>query len=246
MIHGRADLHEDLKKEQLPSEMGTRVVWHEGPALDGEATAFGLALGCLSQDIKAFDLARSLKARPPIKEIFPRKELAFAVALVGCMGVVLSAHAMKLHESCVALQGKNSQHVCLASTEPDRLERDKKAMEDKIGAVRTFLQSRTLWTAYTSDIAARLPTNAVLRGFSGKNPLDPTGKAAGGSFQIRGAAPLSKDGSIPSDIDSFLGEIPNDPLWKRDFSKIVTDIRLPLDTKKKSAEVDFTINCGKK
>ena len=194
MIHGRADLHERLQQEQLPTEMGTRVIWHEGPALDGAATAFGLALGCLSQDIKAFDLSRSLKARAPIKEIFPWRELGFAAGLMGCMGVVLGAHAMKLDESYVALRAENSQHVCLASAEPDRLEKDKKAMEEKVEAVRKFLESRMPWTAYTRDISARLPPNAVLSTFNGRNPLDAAERRrAAGSFQLRGTAPLSHE-----------------------------------------------------
>jgi hypothetical protein len=144
----------------------------------------------------------------------------------------------------VALRGENSQHLCLASVEPEKLEQNKKAMEDKVGAVRNFLESRMAWTEYTRDISARLPVDAVLSGFNGKSPLDASGKAAG-SFQLRGTAPL-KNGSIPYDVDAFLGAIPNDPLWKRDFATIVTDIKLPLDSKKELAEVEFTINCGKK
>jgi len=245
VIHGRADLHEHLQNKGLPTAMRTRVIWREGPALDGAATAFGLALGCLSQDIKAFDLSRSMKSRAPIREIFPWKELGFAAGLIGCMAVVLGAHAMKLDESHMALRAENSQHVCLASAEPDRLEKDKKAMENKVAAVRNFLESRMAWTAYTRDISARLPANAVLSGFNGRSPLDAKGKAAS-SFQLRGTAPLSNNGSIPFDVDAFLGAIPNDPLWKRDFATIVTDIKLPLDRKKELAEVEFTINCGKK
>ncbi len=245
MIHGRDDLHERLQKEGLPAEIGTRVIWHEGPALDGASTAFGLALGCLSQDIKAYDLSRSMKARAPIKEIFPWKELGSAAGLIGCMGMVLGAHAIKLEESYVTLRAKNSQHLCLASGEPDRLEKDKKAMENKVGAIRNFLGSRIAWTAYTRDISVRLPANAVLSGFNGRSPLDATGKAAR-SFQLRGTAPLSENGSTPYEIEAFLSAIQNDPLWKRDFASIVTDIKLPMDSKKKLAKVDFTINCDKK
>lgn len=245
MIHGRADLHERLQKEGLPTEIGTRVIWCEGPALDGAATAFGLALGCLSQDIKAFDLSRSLKARAPIKEIFPWKELGFAAGLIGCMGVVLSAHAMKLQESYVALRAENTQHVCLASAEPDRLESEKNAMENKVRAVRNFIESRISWTAYTRDISARLPVNAVLSEFDGGSPLDDKGKAAY-YFRLRGAAPLSKNDKVPGYVVAFLGAIPNDPLWKRDFASIVTDIKLPLNDKKELTRIDFTINCGNK
>ena len=33
IVHGRTDLHERLQKEGLPSEIGARMIWHEGPAL---------------------------------------------------------------------------------------------------------------------------------------------------------------------------------------------------------------------
>ncbi len=69
LIHGRSDLHKQLQEEQLPTEMETRVVWHEGPEFTGEAISIGVAMGCLSQDIKAFDLSKNLKSKPPIKEI---------------------------------------------------------------------------------------------------------------------------------------------------------------------------------
>ena len=80
MIHGRADLHERLQKERLPTEMRTRVIWREGPALEGAAIAYGLALGCLRKTSRPSTCPASLKSRPPIKEIFPWRELAFAAS----------------------------------------------------------------------------------------------------------------------------------------------------------------------
>jgi hypothetical protein len=252
LVHGRPDLHERLQKEQFASAMETRVIWHEGPSLDSSAVASGLALGCLAQDIKAFDLSRTLKARAPIKEIFPWGELGLATGLVGCMGVVLGAHAMKLDESYVGLHAQNSQHVCLGSADPGRLEKDKKAMEDKVAAVRNFTRSRIQWTTYLRDISERFPANAELDGFSGRNALDcsGSGKVASGAFDLRGTAPLSADGAIPQNIDVFLGELSKDPLWKRDFASMVTEIKLPAGArkdqpagKKEQPKIDFSIVC---
>lgn len=243
IIHGRSDLHQQLQQEQLPSDIGTRVIWHEGPVCDSAAVAQGLAFGCLATEAKAFDLSRSIKSRAPIKEIFPWKEAAFAATLMVGMGLALGAQGMKLEETVVSLKAQNSQHICLSAGDPAKLEKERKAMEDKITAARAFTVSRTPWTAYTYDISKRLPPKATLRSFVGKNPLAYGGKkkAAPGFFQLRGAAPLSEDGAIPSEIDRFLREIPTDSLWKRHFASVATEIKLPLSAKVESPEVDFTI-----
>ncbi len=102
VIHGRQDLHERLQQEQFPSDMETRVLWRNGPELDAAATAFGLALGGLSQNAKAFDLSRSLKPRPSLWEIFPWADLAFTSVLVVCAALFLGAQATKLDDSCAA------------------------------------------------------------------------------------------------------------------------------------------------
>jgi hypothetical protein len=242
ILHGRGDLHEKLLQEQLPTEMGTRVIWHEGPALDGAATAHGLALGCLASDLKAFDLSRSVKARAPIKEIMPWKEAAFAASLVAGMGGVLGAHAMQLHESYVAVKAENTQHICLGSGDLGNLEKEKKSLEEKVKAVAGFVGSRMLWSTYTSEIAHRLPAHALLTSFNGKNILNYGAKnKSPGAFQLRGVAPLSKQGAVPDEIDAFLRAVPQEPLWKRDFDSVVTDIRLPLSAKAVQPNVEFAI-----
>jgi hypothetical protein len=251
IIHGRPDLHERLQREEFASTMETRVIWHEGPSLDNAAIASGLALGCLSQDIKAFDLSRTLKARAPIKEIFPWGELIFASAAMGVMGLVLGAHAMKLDDSYAMLRTQNSQHACLAAGDVGRLEKDKKALEEKIAAIRNFAGSRVLWTTYTRDISERLPSNADLAVFNGRNALDCSGKskAASGGFELRGTAPLSAEGAIPHNIDAFLGELAKDPLWNREFPTIATEIKLPPVNKERRSgvaeqpKIDFSILC---
>lgn len=246
MIHGRPDLHQRLQQEQLPTKIGTRVLWHGGPVMDGAAVASGSALGCLAQDAKAFDLSRTLKARAPIKEIFPWGELTVAAGLICCMGVVLRAHALKLDESCLTVRAENGQHACLATAKPGRLEKDKQDMQKKVEAVRSFLDSRILWSTYTSDIAARMPSNVVLQSFQGKNALNCGGKTrpAPGSFLVQGMAPLLPDGSIPREIDTLLSEIAKNPRWKKDFASVATDIKLPLMVNKDQPKVDFTITCS--
>ena len=67
-----------------------------------------------------------------------------------------------------------------------------------------------------------------------------------GFFQLRGAAPLSKDGSIPTEIDRFLRTLSKDPLWNRHFASVATDIRLPLGGRTEASELDFTITGRRK
>ena len=91
ILYGREDLKERLQEEEFPTNMGTRVLWHDGPALDNAAMAQGLAIGLPRAGRKAFDLARVLKPRPSIREIFPWGELAFGVLLIATMGGILAS-----------------------------------------------------------------------------------------------------------------------------------------------------------
>ncbi|MCE5302872.1 MAG: hypothetical protein LLF97_07165 [Planctomycetaceae bacterium] len=243
IVHGRPDLHERLQQDQLPTEIGTRVIWHETPALSATSVAAGLAHGCLMQDVKAFDLSHSMKTRAPIKEIFPWGDLAFSAGLVGCMGLAMFAHIVKLNESFSVLRVHNSQHACLASADVGKLTKTKKFMEEKVKTVRGFLDSRVSWSSYTSAVAARLPRSAEITIFSGKS------NAREGSLRLQGVAPLEDSGSLPGDITDFLNALSGWRPWKNDFPTINTEIKLPLGGKQKQPEVDFTILCqrqGKK
>ena len=88
VVHGRAELHERLQKEGLPTEIGTRMVWREEPALNGATVAMGLALGCVNQTNVAFDLSHSMKPSASLRDIFPWGELACQCAIDDSDGVV--------------------------------------------------------------------------------------------------------------------------------------------------------------
>jgi hypothetical protein len=160
------------------------------------------------------------------------------------MGVVLGAHAAKLDE--LSATTRATQRTSLVGVDAGKLGKETKELEQRVEAVRKFAESRISWASYTSDLAARLPSTARLTALVGKNALE-TGKSKGASglFQVDGMAPLLPDGSIPREIDAFLSKVPGDPLWKRDFATVTTDITLPL-SKKESPEVDFSIACQRK
>jgi hypothetical protein len=245
MIHGRADLHERLQQEEFATGMGTRVLWHGEPAFDGASMAMGLALGCLEPNGRAFDLSRSLKSRASIGDIFPWGDLAFTSALVLCMGLVLGVYAMKLDESYARVQAKSSQHKCLASADLGRLQKETEDVKQKVQAVRTFLDSRILWSAYAHDISTRLPANAVLIAFDAQCGLEGGGKGAPKkSLKLRATAPFGQGGMTPRDIDAFLVALRNDRLLTRDFPSVeLTDISRAQTRGKEASGAGFTIVC---
>ncbi len=177
VVHGRPDLHERLREEQLPTNLGVRVLWQDGPPLDGAATAYGLAAGCQNQNVKAFDLARSLKARPSIWDIFPWWDFALASLLVVWMAVTLFAHSMKLDETYAAVRAKASGLKYLNLSDPKNLDKDTAQLEKKVEAVYKYLDGRILWTEFTRDVSARLPANAQIKSFKGEWAMESGAKA---------------------------------------------------------------------
>ena len=223
MIHGRGDLHQRLRDDALADELGTRVTWHAEPGLGAPQIAFGLALGRLFHRGSMFDLVRTLKPRPRLRELFPWGELALQVALIVCMGLLMSLRSSGLAESLHGVQAESRRHECLASAKPSELEKEKADLQVRVDTVRRFLQSRVLWSAYTHDIPARLPASAMLNTFHGLAELEYFGKKREGvgtpkrSLVLRATAPIMPDGSTPREINAFLESLRNHPLLQRDF-----------------------------
>lgn len=223
MIHGRADLRNVLEFDWLQEEIAAPVQWTDGPALDNSAVALGLALGCLNESEKAFDLARSLKPRPSVWELVPWGEVALQASLLVCMGLFLGERSRSLNHSYQAVRAQNAEIAWAASPSEAQLETEKKDLEQKAAAVRKFLESRVIWTSYTRDIATRLPTNSVLTSFQGTCELGASGDKKGGnakpkkSLVLRGAAPMADGGAMPPEIDEFLESLRGHPLLRRDF-----------------------------
>lgn len=244
IVYGRPELHERLQQEQFPTDIGTRVVWHEGPAFDGQAAAYGLALGCLEPEISAFDLSKGLKSRASLWEIFPWWDLAFVSVLVMVMGLVLGYHSIQLSQANSMLQVECSQHKCLGSADAGRLEKERKELADKVEAVRGFLESRICWSAYTNDVSTQLPVNAVLDVLEGTSSLAVGGKPSSKrSFVLRANAPLGQDGGMPREIDTILNGLRKDPVLNRDFGVIeIADIRRASGNRTVPL-ASFTITC---
>ncbi|MEN6449785.1 MAG: hypothetical protein ABFC96_04760 [Thermoguttaceae bacterium] len=218
IVCGRPELHERLKDEQLPSSVETRVLWHAGPAFEPAAIAQGLAFGCMNPESKAFDLSRGVKPPLSFLDIIPWGDVAFTSILVGVAGLALGAHATKLDGSFAVAQTQRSRYKCATNVGPEVLAKEAKDLKEKLDTVHKFVDSRVAWSAYTADLAARLPKDVLLDSFSARSGLGSAGRGGTKGLTLAANAPMSADGSAPREIDTFLNSLRNDPVILADFA----------------------------
>jgi hypothetical protein len=248
IVHGRPDLHDRLQKEGLPTEIGVRMVWHEGPALGGEATAFGLAIGCLNQNAPAFDLSRTMKPRPLLRDIFPWGDLAWGAVLMVFMALAIAHRSEKLDAAYLAVRAQcDGNKILAAASDTAQLTQEKANLSKKLESLHKFMDSRVMWTTHSRGVSTCLPANVQLSLWDGDSPMAGVGKAKSGgskSLKLVAKAPLLPNGTVPPDVRKFLGALRMQPSLKRDFTRVeITGIR-PNEAKDgKSGTVDFTIVC---
>ena len=167
-------------RRRPPRRSGCPVRCYEGPALDGAEIAFGLALGCLNQNQPAFDLSRRSSPERRFGEIFPWGELALQVALMICLGLLLAGRSIGARPG-LSGGAERKRPAMRAWLRPRRRswKRRRSELREKVDAVRRFLATRILWTAYTHDLPARLPANAQLVSLQGLCELEYFGKKEG-------------------------------------------------------------------
>lgn len=249
MIHGRNELRQQLNFDSLQEDLGIPAVWHAGPTFDDATIAYGLALGCLSQAPESFDLAKSLKPRRTLWELFPWSESVVQAVLIVFMGLFLAERSSSLNQSYASVKREIGEHVWMETVSEAELEKERKELESKVDAIRKFMGTRILWTSYAHDIPMRLPKNAVLSGLEGLCDLEMLGKKKESaikskkSFLIRVNAPIEHL-KMPKEIDNFLNALKEHPLLKKDFPNVqFTELKRyqPFNGAKPIAM--FAVNC---
>jgi hypothetical protein len=246
IVHGRPDLHDRLQKEGLPTEIGARMIWHDDPAFGGATIALGLAFGCLNQVAPAFDLSRTMKPRPSLRDIFPWGELACECTLMALMSLVVVHHSERLNSVYLSVQSECEGNKILASADVVRLEKEKVELTKKLDSLHKFIDSRVVWTTYTRGISTLLPANIQINNWDGSSALSAGGKGQGlKSLKLAAIAPLTADGAIPPEVGKFVKLLRTQPLLKRDFSDAeLTGIRPTQAKGSKAGQADFTIVCN--
>jgi hypothetical protein len=249
MIHGSTSLCQQLDCKEFTDEIGFPVVWCEGPGLEDSAIAYGLAIDGLNPSSEILDLARSLKPPPLLRDIFPWKEVVLQVLLLAGMVVYLTDRSSALYANYLKVQAENERYNWAGSITIAELDKEKKDLERKTDAFRSFVGTRVLWSKYTSDISERLPDNITLSSMHGVHELETVQKGiavsgAKPSFILRASTPLGSDGAVPPEIDAFLSSLKRNPLLRRDFPNIeLTDIKSTRVAEISKSKATFTIVC---
>jgi Tfp pilus assembly protein PilN len=222
LIHGRMDLSSQLSEETLRAELGVPVIGCEQPDWAPDAVAYGLADGCLTPNVEALDLAGSLKPQPRLREIFPWGELAVQTAILACMAMLLAAHSNRLAEAHAAAKAEARKYSSLATASVADLKQEEKDLQGRVEAIERFLSSRVIWTAYTHDLANRLPPRTTFTSLQGLAELESPGKrnAAKRSLRVEAAVPVQADGTMPPEIDEFLDSLRGHSMLEREFGAV--------------------------
>jgi hypothetical protein len=222
VIHGRADLDEQLQDPRFGGAIGVPVICCTEPELGPGAVAFGLALGCLVQRGPAFDFSASLKPPASFWDIFPWGELALEGALILFMAMFLWRTSDNLDRSYRVVHAEIERHKDFHALPVAHLERENAELRQKVDAIRQYLDSRLPWTSYMHDFSAHIPAHVTLLSFLGQWEL---GNGSGNArpkrcLVLSASVPIAPNGSMPREIDALLSILRNDPLLKRDFPRI--------------------------
>jgi hypothetical protein len=225
IIHGYAELQRLVDLEWIEEQLNVSVDWLKEPALDDAWIARGAAEAAVGSEEATFDLGRSMKPPPTLKQIFPWREAALQAFLLACVAAFLAYTSWTLRQS----QGRIAAAPAGgAAVDKRKLQKEKEELESNIQALREFFDGRVLWTSCLRDLAARVPQDMYLTSIRGLCELENKQKKRGGakakkSLVLRGAIKVPPDGIVPREIDRLLVALRSDPTLKEDFPLITLD-----------------------
>ncbi len=219
-----------------------RLFRHDAPGLDEGAVAAGLAEGA-GPGVAAFNLLRSLGRGLSILDIFPWGQAVLQVALLVAATLFARHRLADARAGARAAAAEDARYEWASKISTSKLQDDRKDLEQRAEALRTFLATRVLWTAHTRDMAARLGPAIILTSFQGTAELEGGKSKAKKSLALKLSAPIQKAGAMPKEIDGFLRTLRDDPLLKRDFPEIeLGDLRWTSAAQGRSAAT-FSVTC---
>jgi hypothetical protein len=244
LIHGRLDMAETLRNDMFKTVMGCRPQHTAGPPYDARSIALGLAMGCREAD-EALDLSRTLKSRAPVWDVLPYGQVAAQVAVLASLSWMLSGHLRDVRAARKVVQSECAAHSWINKVSDDRLQKEKSDLEAKISAVKSFLETRVVWSAYTRNAASRLTESMVLRTFTGSCEFGATGKNAKKSLVLGLSAPIPQGRTMPHEIDAYLGTLRSDETLRRDFPQVELGGLRWANALSGAAtpQASFTVNC---
>ena len=224
LIQGRPDLATQFVPAELSQQLGVKVARNDEPGFDSASIAKGLALGGLTEE-RGFDLARALKPRESIGEIFPRAGLAFQAALCGGVVLLMGERARSLDASHATTRAALAKFHWLGDRPEGDLAKEKKALEQKGKLAEAFLTSRVIWSDLVRDMASNLPSNTKLVSLQGSGELDDLDGKGGAirtkkTFVMRLESPVPPSGEMPREVDDLLESLRDQSRLKQRFPLI--------------------------
>ena len=249
MIHGRADLQPMLNNPDFLESMGLKATIHPEPSLDPANAAKGLAMGAQQPEEEGYDLSRLLKPRPSFWDIFPRTDIVMQLVLLNVLGLFLADYRDDLTHKLNQVKGEISKHAWMKQLNEEKLTAEKKETSEKVEAIRTFLESRILWSSYMKNTTDKLPATLTLKSLMGQCGMPASGKKSGGktkkSLVMRFTSPIPEGQVMPLEVENYLSTLRTDTLLQRDFPLIeVGDLKLQkASARSKTSLADFVVNC---
>ena len=242
LVHGRSGLGplgEVVDAEAMP---GVKVLRHDAPDLDEATVATGLAEGP-GPGVAAFNLIRSLGRGLSIHDIFPWGQALLQAALLVWATLFVRHRLGDARAEARAARAEDARYAWAAKVPIEKLKEERRDLEQKAEALRTYLATRVVWTAFARDMAARLGPAIALTSFQGTAELEGGKSKARRSLALKFAAPTPKAGAMPREIDAFLRALRADPLLKRDFPEIeMGDLRFTPSTAGQPTAT-FSVTC---
>jgi hypothetical protein len=219
VIHGRADLPRLLDMDWFREQVDVPVRWLEGPAMEPEEIARGLAENDLGNTGAGLDLGRDFRPQRTLWQAYPFRESLLHAGLIATLALFLVWRLTLISQDCLAASQRNSQSD-LAAMSTQELQQEKKDLQQQVSGVQRFLDGRIIWTNYHRVLADSLPENIFLTSLRGTSelPSKRTSKAkAVKQLVLKGAVSLPQEGLIPHEVDCMLNALRANETLTSDF-----------------------------
>jgi hypothetical protein len=248
LVHGRPDLGNLAALGTSSVLKAIRFLRHDTPSMVERDVALGLAFAP-AHGVESFNLLRSLVGRARFRDIFPWRQVIAQALLLVAASFFLQKQLASHRVADSAVRAGDAKHPWATKFPIAKLQTQKKDLEDRIDAIRSFLGERVLWTANSRALAEHLTTEMALSSIVGSFELDSPGAKSANrkrSLVLQLEAPIPRTGTMPPEIDAFLRDLRADPRLTHDFPEIdLSDLRWKQNTSK-TANATFSVICRPK
>ena len=248
IVHGLPDLKLTVDADGFKTRTGAQFFRADGPIYDVATVAMGTALADPLDDEPRQDLARDIKPPILIRDVFPWAELALQGLLLAAMSIFLAGSAAELHAKLKSIEVERASISWLRKQDQTKLETEKKSLDERLKAAELFRNSRVNWSGSVRTVASAAPDNTIVTALSGDGEVEVTTKSgkstAKKQMTVSLRTPVSDEGAVPQEIDSFLAALRSEPNLKKHFPLIEeTGLKLEAAREDSPATVSYSIVC---